>query len=121
MKQAIATFTRRAAMTVVMLTASIMMMWGQEMNKKFSMTTTMFVNELQEQKEQQVAGTHRAPTRRLPDGSELPKPRRLIASPDTIGGVAYISCFIHLSDPRLSTQPTKPGLYINSRHKVVIK
>ncbi len=43
------------------------------------------------------------------------------ASPDTIGGVAYISCFIHLSGTRLSTQPTKPGLYINSRHKVVIK
>ena len=44
-----------------------------------------------------------------------------LTSPDTIGGVAYISCFIHLSGTRLSTQPTKPGLYINSRHKVVIK
>ena len=88
----------RLAMTVIMLTASVMMMWGQEMNKKFSMTTKMFVNELQAQK-QQAAGTHRATVRHLPDGRELPKPQRLIASPDTIGGVAYISCFIHLSDP----------------------
>ena len=86
-------------MTLVLLTAPVMMMWGQEMNKKFSMTTHMFIDELQELKEQQASGTHRAPARRLPDGSELPQPRRLIASPDTIGGVAYISCFIHLSDP----------------------
>ena len=27
------------------------------------------------------------------------KNRRLIASPDTVGGVAYISCFIHLKNP----------------------
>ena len=86
-------------MTLVLLTAPVLMMWGQEMNKKFSMTTHMFIDEMQELKEQQASGTHRAPARRLPDGSELPQPRRLIASPDTIGGVAYISCFIHLSDP----------------------
>ena len=87
----------RLAVTVVMLTASVMTMWSQEMNKKFSMTTKMFVNELQAQ--QQAADTHRTSVRRLPDGRELPAPRRLIASPDTIGGVAYISCFIQLSDP----------------------
>ena len=80
-------------MTVIMLTVPVMMMWGQEMNKKFSMTTKMFMNELQEQKEQKASGKRRAPA------TSLPKPQRLIASPDTIGGVAYISCFIHLSDP----------------------
>ena len=64
----------RLAVTFVMLTVPVMMIWGQEMNKKFSMTTKMFVN-------------------------EQPQPRRLIASPDTIGGVAYISCFIHLNNP----------------------
>ena len=62
----------RLAVTVVMLTASVMTMWGQEMNKKFSMTTTMFVNELQAQ--QQAAGTQRASVRRLPDGREQPTP-----------------------------------------------
>ena len=99
MKSEMKSLFSRAAMTLVLLTAPVIMMWGQEMNKKFSMTTHMFIDELQELKEQQASGTHRAPARRLPDGSELPQPRRLIASPDTIGGVAYISCFIHLSDP----------------------
>ena len=88
----------RILLSLVVLTAPIMTMWGQETNKKFAMTTQMFINELQQQKEQ-AASTHRAPARRLSDGSEMPKPRRLIASPDTIGGVAYISCFVHLSDP----------------------
>ena len=83
----------RTALTIVMLTVPVMMMWGQETNKKFSMTTQMFLNKLQEQKEQQASGMRRAPV------AGLPKPQRLIASPDTIGGVAYISCFIHLSDP----------------------
>ena len=62
----------RLAVTVVMLTASVMTMWSQEMNKKFSMTTKMFVSELQAQ--QQAAGTHRASVRRLPDGREQPTP-----------------------------------------------
>ena len=83
----------RTALTIVMLTVPVLMMWGQETNKKFSMTTQMFLNKLQEQKEQQASGMRRAPV------AGLPKPQRLIASPDTIGGVAYISCFINLSDP----------------------
>ena len=84
--------TARAALLLfTMLTASTA--WGQETNKKFSMTTNIFMNELQVQKEQQAAGMRRAPA------TGLPKPQRLIASPDTIGGVAYISCFIHLNDP----------------------
>ena len=62
----------RILLSLVVLTAPIMTMWGQEMNKKFSMTTKMFVNELQAQ--QQAAGTHRASVRRLPDGREQPTP-----------------------------------------------
>lgn len=34
----------------------------------------------------------------MPDGVRMPKARRLIASPDTVDGVAYISCFIHLKN-----------------------
>ena len=34
----------------------------------------------------------------MPDDMRMRKPHRMIASPDTIGGVAYISCFIHLKD-----------------------
>ena len=80
---------------LVMLMAPTMMLWAQEMNEKFAMTTQMFLNELKEQK---ANGPRRAPVRHLPDGTKIPKQRRLIASPDTIGGVVYISCFIHLKD-----------------------
>ena len=46
--------TARAALLLfTMLTASTV--WGQETNKKFSMTTNIFMNELQVQKEQQAA------------------------------------------------------------------
>ena len=89
----------RLALTVVLLTAPVMTAWAQEMNKKFSISTQMFMDELQQQKRQQDAGPQRAPKRRLPDGSAQPQPSHLIASPDTIDGVAYISCFIHLSNP----------------------
>ncbi len=80
---------------LVMLMAPTMMLWAQEMNEKFAMTTQMFLNEL---KEKTANGPRRAPVRHLPDGTKIPKQRRLIASPDTIGGVVYISCFIHLKD-----------------------
>ncbi len=75
-----------------------MMSWAQEMNEKFSMTTQIFLNELRESANQPVAAPRRAPGHKLPDGRQLPKLRRLIASPDTVGNVVYISCFIHLKD-----------------------
>ena len=86
-------------LALVMLTAPTMTIWSQEISKKFSMTTRMFIDEMQDMKQQQAAGIHRAAERRLPDGSEMPKPERIIASPDTINGMAYIACFIHLNDP----------------------
>ena len=84
---------------LVLLTAPTVVLWAQEVNEKFSMTTLMFLNEQKAQAEQAVKGPRRTPpARRLPDGTRLMKPHRLIASPDTVSGVAYISCFIHLKD-----------------------
>ena len=88
----------RVLATLAMLTVPVMMMWGQEANKKFSMTTQMFLNELKVQAKQPTTASHRTPARRSLDGTVKPRQRRLIASPDTVGGVAYISCFIHLKD-----------------------
>ena len=88
----------RALMTVVLLTAPVIMLWAQETNKKYALTTQMFLNELKEQAKQPVDVQRQSRVRRLPDGRPLPKPQRLIASPDTVGGVAYIPCFIHLKD-----------------------
>ena len=74
------------------------MLWAQEMNEKFSMTTQMFLNEMKQKAEQPTVTPRRFPGRNLPDGVKLPKYRRLIASPDTVGNVVYISCFIHLKN-----------------------
>ena len=86
-------------LALIMLTAPAITMWGQETNKKFSMTTQMFIDEMQEQKQQQATGKLRSPERQPSDGSLMIKPERVIASPDTINGVAYIACFIHLNNP----------------------
>ena len=83
---------------VLMLMACGLSVLAQEVNKKYAWTTQMFLDELKENSEQQVQGPRHAPVRRQLDGKPLPKTRRLIASPDTVSGVAYISCFIHLKD-----------------------
>ena len=89
---------QRSAAVLVVLMAPAMMLLAQEMNEKFSMTTQMFLNELKEQAEQPSSAPRRAPRRQTSENSQMLKQRRLIASPDTIGGVAYIPCFIHLKD-----------------------
>ena len=89
---------QRSAAVLVVLMAPAMMLLAQEMNKKFSMTTQMFLNEVKEQAEQPSSAPRRAPRRQTSENTQILKQRRLIASPDTIGGVAYISCFIHLKD-----------------------
>ena len=91
-------FAARVLMSLMMLMAPAMTMWGQEVNEKFSMTTQMLLNELKMKADQPTAASRRAHVRRMPDGKVRPRQRRLIASPDTVGGVAYISCFVHLKD-----------------------
>lgn len=88
--------TARALMTVVLLTAPVIMLWAQETNKKYALTTQMFLNELKEQAKQPVGTRRHTPARRF--NGKLKSEQRLIASPDTVGGVVYIPCFIHLKD-----------------------
>ena len=66
--------------------------WAQT-NPKFAWTTELFLLE-QRQATDSISGQH-APERRLSAGQQ----QRLIASPTTIGGTTYISCFIYLQDP----------------------
>ena len=89
----------RVLLTLFLLLTPCMAMRGQDQSKKYAISTQMFLDELQQQKLKQQ-GKHQAPAKRLlPDGSPVPEPERLIASPDTINGVVYISCFIHLNNP----------------------
>lgn len=93
MKKMIKNVATRGVLTLVLMMAPLGMMWGQEMNKKYSVTTQMFLNEQKTQQEQVAAGRRSTPVK------PRKNTRRLIASPDTIGGVAYISCFVHLENP----------------------
>ena len=63
------------------------------------MTTQMFLQELKEKTvAPQSKPRHTVPFKRAEEMQKMAKRSRLIASPDTVGGVAYISCFIHLKD-----------------------
>ena len=58
----------------------------------------MFLDELKEKKEKPVVRPRRVPGLKMSEKMLKLKNRRLIASPDTVSGVVYISCFIHLKD-----------------------
>jgi len=104
---------QRSATVLVLFMTSFMMLWSQETNKKFSMTTQMFLNELNAQKDAAAHGPRRAPWKhQIPEKMQMRKARRLIASPDTIAGVAYISCFIYLDDMKSLDQVRSLGVEV---------
>ena len=80
------------AMALMLLTPSLL--WAQQLSPKFSTTTKILLNEQQAQAEQPAGAPERARNHRF-----QVKQHRHIAIPDTVGDVAYISCFIHLVDP----------------------
>lgn len=105
---------RRSMAVLVMLVTSVMMLWAQEANEKFSVTTQMFLHEMKAQASQPKNGPHRAQSQfQLPENLQMKKHRSLIASPDTIGGIAYISCFIHLNDVKSLNQVRSLGVEID--------
>ena len=99
----------RGVLTLVLMMAPFGMMWGQEVNKKFSVTTQMFLNEQKALQKQQ-----KAVDRRHTPAKVRKKAERLIASPDTIGGMAYISCFIHLANPADLSAVRELGVQVQS-------
>lgn len=92
------TVRRIAMLLLVICMLPINNLWAQNMNEKFSMTTQMLLNELKTKSEQSTGSSRRASAPHRPDGMRKMKQHRLIASPDTVAGVAYIPCFIHLQD-----------------------
>ena len=109
MKKMIKNVATRGVLTLVLMMAPFGMMWGQEVNKKFSVTTQMFLNEQKALQKQQ-----KAVDRRHTPAKVRKKAERLIASPDTIGGMAYISCFIHLANPADLSAVRELGVQVQS-------
>ena len=69
--------------------------WTETTNPKFDWTTELFLKEQQRQATVQVTAPNKAPDRSRTGN----RSSRMIASPTTIDGEAYISCFIYLKDP----------------------
>lgn len=69
--------------------------WAQ--SDKYAWTTRYFLDE-QRRLSEQTAQAQQAPARGGRN-SIADQPERVVAEPDTIDGVAYISCFVHLQDP----------------------
>lgn len=84
--------------TFIVLMAPLMILWAQEMNEKYSMTTQMFLQEQKEKATKPLVRPRHAPIFKLSDMVVKQSPHRMIATPDTVGSVAYISCFIHLKN-----------------------
>lgn len=89
-----------------------MMLWAQDMNEKFSWTTQLFLNEQKEKALHQEKAVRRTPVRRVPGNGKARKQHRLIASPDTVDGTAYISCFVHLTDARSLSEMQALGVEV---------
>ena len=83
-------FAARVFVTLVLFAAPVMMLWAQEMNKKFSMTTEIFLNEQNEKKGQSEGEKGSTTEHYLSDGTVI-KPRKLVADPITIDGVTLVS------------------------------
>ena len=69
--------------------------WAQ--SDKFTWTTRYFLEE-QRRLSEQSAEAQQAPARGGRN-TVTEQPERVVAEPDTINGIAYISCFIHLQNP----------------------
>ena len=107
----IQSFWRVALVLLAMLAVPALTLWAQEQGRKFGWTTQMFLEEQMRLTEAPAPTPRRAPP--LPPSREMArKPHRLIASPDTVGGIAYISCFIHLNDVNDLTQVTALGVEV---------
>ena len=97
----------KALMTLLLLITPFTM-WAQGTNPKFSMTTNMFLDKIQ-QAEQPADESQLAPSH-----FQLKhKPQPLIVSPDTIDDIVYVTCFIHLTDPTNLTEVEALGVLIN--------
>ena len=88
----------RLLVVLVMMTAPVGMLLAQDVSNKFSMTTQMFMSELREQVNKPATYVQSTSRRSAAAVEKVPKKHPWIASPDTLGGVAYISSFIHLKD-----------------------
>lgn len=98
----------RAAVTLLLSTCAVLQ--AKKTNMKFSATTQMFLHK-------QAARTEAAKAPgRTTDRRSTPL-NRYIASPDTIDGAAYITCFLSLADPTDLSAVEALGVRVKDRYR----
>ena len=125
-KESILMLGRRGLAVFFMFLTSAAMLWAQDVNEKFSMTTQMFLNSLTSSPSAPSSDLSpvqgRLSRRKLPSlwngpvaeaGMMRPDRRASqIVAPDTVAGIPYISCFIHLKDAKNLSQVRSLGVQI---------
>ena len=125
-KESILMLGRRGLAVFFMFLTPAARLWAQDVNEKFSMTTQMFLNSLTSSPSVPSSDLSPVPgrlsRRKLPslwngpvaEAGMMRLDRRAsqIVAPDTVAGIAYISCFIHLKDAKNLSQVRSLGVQV---------
>ena len=80
----------RILMVFVLLMVPLMMLFAQEVNEKFSVSTRMLLNELKTKVEKLATTLRCSLFFKLRDKTKTMKTHRLIVIPDTMGNISYV-------------------------------
>lgn len=89
---------KKLLLTIVLTAFTLMGFAQTDIDKKLSVTTQMFLDEMKGNIDLNPSTTSSGPLGNLIVGKDGPKADRLIATPDTINGKVFISCFLRLQD-----------------------
>ncbi len=106
---------KKLLLTLVLTTFSLVGFAQTEIDKKLSITTQMFLDELNGKIDLNPSTTSSRPLGRPFVGKNGPKSNRLVATPDTINGKVYISCFLRLQNDNDVAELEALGVEIQTR------
>ena len=106
---------KKLLLTLVLTTFALVGFAQTEIDKKLSITTQMFLDELNGKIDLNPSTTSSRPLGRPFVGKNGPKSNRLVATPDTINGKVYISCFLRLQNDNDVAELEALGVEIQTR------
>ena len=106
---------KKLLLTFVLTTFTLVGFSQSDVDRKLSITTQMFLNELNGKIDLNPSTTSKGPLGNLTLDKNGPKPTRLIATPDTIDGKVYISSFLRLQDSNDIAELEALGVVIQTK------
>ena len=106
---------KKLLLTFVLTTFTLVGFSQSDVDRKLSITTQMFLNELNGKIDLNPSTTSKGPLGNLTLDKNGPKPTRLIATPDTIDGKVYISSFLRLQDSNDVAELEALGVVIQTK------